>query len=103
MQVMPTAALHGLMWSVAAAGVEGGGVPPDLGTCLLQQKLAMVQLCIVRRRQAREQRAPVGALPSRPAPARMCATTCRAGQGHGVLMLPIFRTDIPPGYATGAT
>jgi len=52
-------------WAAAVAGVEGGGVPPDLGTCLLQQKLAMVQLCIVRRRQAREQRAPVGVPPAR--------------------------------------
>ena len=42
------------------AGGESDGVPPDLGTCLLQQKLAMVQLCITRRRRARKQQASVG-------------------------------------------
>ena len=52
-------------------------MPPDLGTCLLQQKLAMVQLCIVRRRQAREQRAPVGVLPATQPLAPMCGPPAR--------------------------
>ena len=65
-------------------------MPPDLGTCLLQQKLAMVQLCIVRRRQAREQRASVGVAPASPTLAHM-----RAPIGKAPVFAVFILTDSP--------
>ena len=51
---------HELLWSVQLAACAGGAgaseaaaQPPDLGACLLQQKLQMVALCIARRAAAR--------------------------------------------------
>ena len=45
---------------VRLAGSEGAEESPDLGSCQLQQKLAMVQLCIRRRRQAHNKQTHVG-------------------------------------------
>ena len=50
------------------AGGEGAEAAPDLGSCQLQQKLAMVQLCIRRRRQARDKHTSVGGHLTQPLP-----------------------------------